>query len=479
MAVHRESALSPRLFWLTATLLASLELAFMNLAYQAQTSQLALGDQRCVTQQLQMMGWQLEQSPPQADIPEGMRQLAWITQSLKALEGGGTVESLDHSILRLHALDSQSTQDELNHAIPHWESYRHLMSLGGSPAPAEPELKAMNTILGRMDKQLAQEQEEAGKTMLKHIASALGVGFIGFAGMGALLLRQNQRSHRSRQMLRSVINQIGAGVCILGRTGRIVDANRAACQMLDRPRRELRGKKLDNFLQEDEGVWMGQRPDGEFLAVERIPGIINSEKGPLHIVTLLDVTARHLTAEGLQHLAHHDALTGLPNRGYLEAHFPKMLRKCLHDNQTLGVAVIDLDGFKPVNDRYGHAVGDALLVQVAQRLGTALRLSDVIVRTGGDEFVGIFPDVGSQDSLSFLGERLLGVFNRPFQVMGHTLQLGCSVGLSMAPGDGATPESLIHTADQAMYRVKQARKSQAQLHAIPGGRPWDGESLTG
>ena len=175
---------------------------------------------------------------------------------------------------------------------------------------------------------------------------------------------------------------------------------------------------------------------------------------------------------------------------------PKFTRNILLDGELVGfVVVVPLEdsGEWLLDHLYIHpnaqklGIGSWVMGQVLQEADrhgkavrvTALRLSDVIVRTGGDEFVGIFPDVGSQDSLNFLGERLLGVFNRPFQVMGHTLQLGCSVGLSMAPGDGATPESLIHTADQAMYRVKQARKSQAQLHAIPGGRPWDGESLTG
>ena len=98
--------------------------------------------------------------------------------------------------------------------------------------------------------------------------------------------------------------------------------------------------------------------------------------------------------------------------------------------------MIDLDGFKPVNDTYGHAVGDALLVQIAQRLSAALRISDVIARVGGDEFIGLFPDVGNRDSLSFLGERLLGVFDEPFEVMGHRLSLSGSIGLVVAPADG-------------------------------------------
>ena len=140
-----------------------------------------------------------------------------------------------------------------------------------------------------------------------------------------------------------MMNQIGAGVCIIGSTDKIADANRAACRMLGRPRRELRGKRIEDILTEKEGVWVGERPDGMPLAIERIPGTIESERGPLRILTLLDVTARHLTAECLQHLANHDPLTGLPNRGYLEGRFKQELTRCRKDGVILGVAALDLD----------------------------------------------------------------------------------------------------------------------------------------
>lgn len=107
---------------------------------------------------------------------------------------------------------------------------------------------------------------------------------------------------------------------------------------------------------------------------------------------------------------------------------------------------------------------------LAQRLSAALRLSDVIARVGGDEFIGLFPDVGNRDSLSFLGERLLGVFNEPFDVMGHRLSLSGSIGLVVAPEDGNDQDSLLKAADEAMYRAKQAGKRRIQLSAVGSGR---------
>ena len=115
-------------------------------------------------------------------------------------------------------------------------------------------------------------------------------------------------------------------------------------------------------------------------------------------------------------------------------------------------------------------MGDALLVQIAQRLSAALRISDVIARVGGDEFIGLFPDVGNRDSLSFLGERLLGVFDEPFEVMGHLVSLSGSIGLVVAPADGEDQDSLLKAADEAMYRAKQAGKRRVQLSAVSPGR---------
>ena len=339
----------------------------------------------------------------------------------------------------------------------------------GSPL-VQDEIRGLVPALAQLGTVLASRRDEADHTAAVLVGIALVTTAGGFIAAGLLLLRQSRRLERSGRLMRSMMNQIGAGVCIIGSTDKIADANRAACRMLGRPRRELRGKRIEDILTEKEGVWVGERPDGMPLAIERIPGTIEGERGPLRIFTLLDVTARHLTAECLQHLANHDPLTGLPNRGYLEGRFKEELARCRKDGVILGVAALDLDGFKPVNDTYGHAVGDALLVQIAQRLSAALRISDVIARVGGDEFIGLFPDVGNRDSLSFLGERLLGVFDEPFEVMGHLVSLSGSIGLVVAPADGEDQDSLLKAADEAMYRAKQAGKRRVQLSAVSPGR---------
>jgi diguanylate cyclase (GGDEF)-like protein len=455
--------LSPRLFWVIATGFVLFESALLGLAYQYTRNQHRLTEQLALVHQGSAVAWQMISSPS-ADAAAKSRQL-WLDSMLHALDSGGSVVSLENTLAQLPPLDSPNARLTASRIQTHWDEFARLNRQAPGSAEARGELTAMSSPLHELSNILSLERNEASHTATVMGLIAVGAGILTFITTGSLMLHQILRFARSGQMLRSMMNQIGAGVCILSSGGRIADANRAACRMLGRPRKMLRGKRLEEILTLNDGVWTGDRPDGLPIAVERIPGQIDSHKGPLNIVTLLDVTARHLTTECLQHLAHHDPLTGLPNRAYLEKRFKDELTD-IQSDILLGVAVLDLDGFKPVNDTYGHAIGDSLLVQIAQRLSSALRISDMLARTGGDEFVVLFPDVGSRESLAQLGERLLGVFNDPFQVAGHRIPMGCSIGLSIAPDDGTDQDSLLRAADAAMYQAKHAGKRRVRLTAV-------------
>ncbi len=476
MASRRASSTSPlwsRIFWVITVIFCAAEVAILVQAYGHNQVQNDLARQVALVQQGTAVTWQMAadiESAPHADEPAGLvpqdPRERWLNAALQALRAGGTVHTLENTQIDILPVEGSEARLVLMDILARWRSVTRLNTLSPGSAAAKGELRALGPAMAELAAHLTKQKDDATHATTTLTALALGTGLAGLIAIGTLHLRQARQSERSGRLMRSMMNQIGAGVCILGSTDKIADANRAACRMLGRPRKSLRGKRLDEILSENDGVWTGERPDGMPIAVERIPGTIEGYKGPLRIVTLLDVTARHLTAECLQHLAHHDALTGLPNRSFLEGHFKKELARSKDTGTVLGVAVIDLDGFKPVNDTYGHAVGDALLVQIGQRLGTALRISDVIARTGGDEFVGVFPDVNNRDSLSFLGERLLGVFTHPFEVMGHTLAMSGSIGLAIAPDDGADQDSLLRAADAAMYRAKQAGKRGMQLSAV-------------
>lgn len=164
-------------------------------------------------------------------------------------------------------------------------------------------------------------------------------------------------------------------------------------------------------------------------------------------------------------LAHTDALTGLPNRRGLQQHLAQTLPRA-NPQHLLAVYLLDLDGFKPINDRYGHDVGDALLVAVGQRLQAQLRGSDVVARLGGDEFVVLATSLADEATAAGLGHKLLGAFETPFQVAGQHCEVGITAGYALAPLDGRTADELIKRADAAMYAGKQAGRGRVQR----GGR---------
>ena len=172
-----------------------------------------------------------------------------------------------------------------------------------------------------------------------------------------------------------------------------------------------------------------------------------------------------LEGETLRALAHTDALTGLPNRRGLQQMLDLALKRCQPDS-LVAVYLLDLDGFKPVNDRYGHDVGDALLVAVGQRLQQQLRQHDVVARLGGDEFVVVAANLGDEAAARRLGGKLLLAFERPFLAAGQSCEVGMTIGYALAPQDGSDGQDLLRRADAAMYAGKKAGRGQLQR----GGR---------
>jgi diguanylate cyclase (GGDEF)-like protein len=166
-----------------------------------------------------------------------------------------------------------------------------------------------------------------------------------------------------------------------------------------------------------------------------------------------DVTQQKLSEERISHMAHHDALTDLPNRVMLR----EQLERHLHDAQRtakLAVLCLDLDYFKQVNDTLGHPVGDALLCAVGERLRDCVRDCDIVARLGGDEFAIVQVGVDQPTSANGLAQRLVDEMAKPFTVEGHEIVIGTSIGISVAPNDGTDPDALLKGADMALYRAK-------------------------
>jgi diguanylate cyclase (GGDEF)-like protein len=174
------------------------------------------------------------------------------------------------------------------------------------------------------------------------------------------------------------------------------------------------------------------------------------------VQTFEDVTDRRKAEAKASHLASHDVLTDLPNRRLLKQHIHVSLNDTHAD---CAVLCVDLDRFKSVNDTLGHAGGDALLVEVTKRLKSCVRAGDTVGRLGGDEFVILIADVLNRDDAAAMASRVVTEIGKPFDILGHSVLVGASVGVAMAPSDGNSPDRLIKSADMALFEAKRDGRS--------------------
>ncbi len=199
-----------------------------------------------------------------------------------------------------------------------------------------------------------------------------------------------------------------------------------------------------------------RRSDGEYRWVLDRGGPRYTADGILagYIDTAMDITERKSEEARVQHLAYHDALTGLPNRRLLLDRLGQALAQAERRRHAVAVLFADLDGFKIINDTLGHAAGDALLQQAVARLREVLREEDTVARVGGDEFLIVLPNLASGEAAAQVAQKALTALAAPFQIAEHTSQVTVSLGISLYPRDGAGPETLVRHADLALYRAK-------------------------
>jgi diguanylate cyclase (GGDEF)-like protein/PAS domain S-box-containing protein len=219
-----------------------------------------------------------------------------------------------------------------------------------------------------------------------------------------------------------------------------------------------------------DGIWRGevwnQRKSGEmFLAMESISVGRDAQGRVQHYVSVFtDITQLKAHEHELDHVAHYDALTDLPNRRLLSDRLRQAILRSDRSGKLSAICFLDLDGFKLINDRYGHAVGDGLLVGVSEHLQQVLRADDTLARLGGDEFVLILSEVASPEECAQILDRVLHTVRLPVQAASDVqLVTSASIGVSLYPADNADPDTLLRHADQAMYMAKLAGKNRYQM----------------
>jgi diguanylate cyclase (GGDEF)-like protein len=208
---------------------------------------------------------------------------------------------------------------------------------------------------------------------------------------------------------------------------------------------------------------------GRRIPVEILGRRLRYQGQEQRMVVVRDITARKQAQERIEFLALHDPLTELPNRLYLNDYLPRTLAQARRQRTGVAVMFIDLDGFKPVNDTYGHDAGDALLCAVAGRLRDAVRQSDLVARLGGDEFLVVLTDIESPADVERVAETLLRSMRAPIGWRGQTLSLAMSIGVSLFPEHGQSADELIRCADAAMYRAKLDGGNRCRVYVADSG----------
>lgn len=218
------------------------------------------------------------------------------------------------------------------------------------------------------------------------------------------------------------------------------------------------------------GQWQGEiwnrRKSGEIYPEWLNICTIRGEHGEItnYVAIFSDISSIKVSQERLAYLAHHDALTGLPNRVLLNDRVDRALAQAARSNKHAGVLFVDLDRFKPINDTLGHNIGDLVLQAVAERMKSCVRECDTVARLGGDEFAVILVDINSPHDAARVANKLLISLSQPFAINGHMINIGASIGISLFPGDAKNGDDLLKRADEAMYEVKRSGRNSFRFY---------------
>lgn len=207
------------------------------------------------------------------------------------------------------------------------------------------------------------------------------------------------------------------------------------------------------------------RKDETTLSAEMLMNVSLSEDGKsieLYL-DIRDITARKILEKKIEHMAHHDQLTGLPNRYLFNDRLSVAMTMSRRHKLALSLLFIDLNKFKPINDNYGHQAGDLILKQVSNRLNKNVRESDTVSRYGGDEFVILLQEIDEKDTI-LIAEKIFDAITVPFEAEGEIISISCSMGIAIYSGDHETLNALVERADRSMYSAKESGKRWVQLN---------------
>jgi len=284
----------------------------------------------------------------------------------------------------------------------------------------------------------------------------------------------------SDQKYRILFDNAADCLMILDLNGTILDINRTGLEQRGYTRDEIIGmhitrldppefaakvpKRLDD-IEIGGAVFESAhlRKDGTVMPVEINARVIELDGKRVFFSVIRDISGRRTAEQKIAQLAHFDELTKLPNRTLFYDRLDQAVSRAKRYKQKFAVLFLDLDGFKQVNDNFGHHVGDGLLAVVAERLAESARDMDTVARVGGDEFIFILNNIDHADNAILVAHKILEALSQPIVISGNACSIGCSIGISIFPEDTDCQETLVKMADDAMYIAKKAGRNNYQF----------------
>jgi diguanylate cyclase (GGDEF)-like protein/PAS domain S-box-containing protein len=364
---------------------------------------------------------------------------------------------------------------------PYWAPYKDLTARAGLGACwSEPIRSASGKVLGTFAiyHRQAHHPDDEEIRLIEQTAN--------LAEISLSRSRADQALKEKEKQLFDILENVTAYIYMKDTRGRYLFANRRLCERFAAPTEEVVGYDDSKFYDADTAANMRKDDlrvlqQGETLQVEET--ITNMLTGVMQVFMTVKIPLRHGDGSiyalcgistdiserkdfenDIQHIAQHDALTHLPNRALFNDRLKQAIAAAHRNKGRIALMFIDLDKFKPVNDTYGHGVGDLLLKEVALRIQDCLRESDTAARIGGDEFVILLPAIETQQAAGKVGEKILHVLNQPFALAGHTLNISGSIGVAVYPEHGKDEKLLVKSADIAMYHAKKNGRNNVKMY---------------
>ena len=369
---------------------------------------------------------------------------------------------------------------------PSWENLKSVASSAGIRAAwSLPIRTAFSNVLGSVDVYYDYEHHpnDDEQSMITDASDLIGLAID--------KKNMEQSLEESEERYRSVVTNLTEGIMVIGAKGQILTSNPSALKILkiDHPETSEKTQRYFRRLFTEDGTTVDSGNDpasrvfrnGEpildltlgvelqdnsvvWLQINCLPIIRKSgDTVSSVLVSFTDTTEMRATQQQLNYMASYDALTGLPNRHYLNQRLNKAISEAAQQQQKVALMFLDLDRFKNVNDTAGHAAGDALLREVAQRLRLCVSEQHLLARLGGDEFVIVVENLRDAAQVRAIGDQVLQQLHIPFVIDNKEYHLGTSIGISIYPHDGSDVSELMRCADSAMYHAKECGKNNYQF----------------